>query len=115
VREGRVARSLARPVATAAIVGAAAFSLASSCDTEPSAGTPEAADVMAADFTSDLSIPEQSDVVEKFYDSHPEECPNVELGAGPDDEFMNRISNAANGAEEGATMEDVLLEFCQNG
>ena len=57
---------------------------------------------MAADFTSDLSIPEQSDVVEKFYDSHPEECANVELGAGPDDEFMNRISNAANGAEEGA-------------
>jgi hypothetical protein len=112
VREGQLSRT-ARLLTTVAVIVGAAFSLASSCDTEPGADTPTAADVMAADFTSDLSIPEQSDVVEKFYDSHPEECPNVELGAGPDDEFMNRISNAANGAEDGATMEDVLLEFCQ--
>ena len=105
----------ARLPATVAVLCAASFSLASSCDTEPSADTPGAADVAAADFAFELSIPEQSDVAERFYDSHLDECANVELGAGPDDEFMNRISNAANGADDGATMEDVLLEFCENG
>jgi hypothetical protein len=114
VRAGKLG-SRGKLVATLWVVIAASLSLASSCDTEPGADTPEAADVTAAEFGPDLSVPEQSDVVEKFYDSHPEECPNVELGAGPDTEFLNRIRNAAAGADEGTNMEEVLLEFCQDG
>jgi hypothetical protein len=101
------------PRATAAISTLAVIVTGCSVESESERTAPPASETTVGEF-QDLSLPKQSDVVERFYERDaPPRCSNVELRAGPSSEFMSRIRTRAGGADESDPIRKVLLDFCQ--
>jgi PBP1b-binding outer membrane lipoprotein LpoB len=99
----------------ALIAGLAAALLATGCSVESDSETSAApaSETTVAEF-QDLSLPKQSDVVERYYEQDaPPRCSNVQLRAGPSSEFMDRIRTRSRGADDGEPISRVLLQFCQ--
>jgi hypothetical protein len=76
--------------------------------------TPAAERLSAAEFR-DLSIPEQTDVLLRFYEiDRTAECPNVEYEGGTSDLYEGVRSDSLNVPDE-RPMSELLIEHCSEG
>jgi PBP1b-binding outer membrane lipoprotein LpoB len=95
------------------ILAAALLTSGCSVESDSEKSAPPASETTVSEF-QDLSLPKQSDVVERYYEQNaPQRCSNVQLRAGPSSEFMDRIRTRARGADDGDPVSRVLLQFCQ--
>jgi len=76
--------------------------------------TPAAERLSVAEFR-DLSIPEQTDVLLRFYEvDRTAECPNVEYTGGTSDLYDGVRSDSLNEPDE-RPMSELLIEHCSEG
>jgi hypothetical protein len=75
--------------------------------------TPAAKRTTAAEFR-DLSIPQQTDVLLRFYEfDRTADCSNVEYD-GAADEFFDRVRGDAFNEPDERSMSEVLIRYCLN-
>ena len=76
--------------------------------------TTEAGRISAAEFR-DLSIPEQTDVLLRFYEvDRTAECPNVEYSGSASD-FYQRVRTDSLNEPDDRPMSEVLIRYCLKG
>lgn len=76
--------------------------------------TPAAERISAAEFR-DLPIPEQTDVLLRFYEvDRTAECPNVEYSGSAGD-FYDRVRNDSLNEPDERPMSGVLIKYCVEG